>query len=225
MRIPTKGTGAPGSLPGTTPGGRPVFDANLSNFKNLIEDFNHLSLDQVMAYASWFMLDVNKPLKTRLPGDMTMRYLNVNAGGNEGLVACFKQECHTVSCLVWHTIKNHFSAVSYKALLVCKKDFAYVCSKSGDVFLDGYTLLCMIYVLVKPNVIVDVKDLHTKMAQLTILKCDNNFHTLSTTIEELQQEINAKKAMISARMISSSLSFSMPPKPRPMKPLPWTSIC
>ena len=83
----------------------------------------------------------------------------------------------------------------------------------------------MIYVLVKSNIIVDVKDLRTKMEQLTILKWDNNFHTLSTTIEELQQEINAKKAMISARMISSSLSFSMPPKPRPMKPLPWTSIC
>ncbi len=51
----------------------------------------------------------------------------------------------------------------------------------------------MIFVVVKPNVIVDVKDLQTKMEQLTILTCDNNFHTLSTTIKELQQEINAKK--------------------------------
>jgi hypothetical protein len=51
----------------------------------------------------------------------------------------------------------------------------------------------MIYVLVKSNIIVDVKDLQTKMEQLTILKWDNNFHTLSTTIEELQQEIIAKK--------------------------------
>jgi hypothetical protein len=144
MRIPTKGTGAPGSLPGTTPGGHPVFDADLSDFKNLIEDFNHLSLDQVTAYALWFMGDVNKPLKTCLPGNMTMRYLGVNAGGNAGLVACFKQECRTVSCLVWHTIKNHFSNVSYKALLVHKKDFAYACSERGDVFLGGYTLLCMI---------------------------------------------------------------------------------
>jgi hypothetical protein len=66
---------------------------------------------------------------------------------------------------------------------------------------------------VKPNVIVDIKDLQTKMEQLTILKCDNTFHTLSTTIKELQQEINAKKVMISARMISSSLSYSVPPKP------------
>ena len=125
MRIPTKGTGAPGSSPGTTPGGCLVFNANLSDFKNLIEDFNHLSLDQVTAFASWFMGDVNKPLKTCLPSNMTMRYIDVNAGGNAGLVACFKQECHTVSCLVWHTIKNHFSTISYEDLLVHKKDFAY----------------------------------------------------------------------------------------------------
>ena len=102
MRIPTKGTGAPGYSPGTTPGGCPVFDADLSNFKYLIKDFNHLSLDQVMAFTSWFMGDVNKPLKTCIPSDMTMRYLNVNVGGNAGLVACFKQECCTVSCLDWY---------------------------------------------------------------------------------------------------------------------------
>ena len=71
----------------------------------------------------------------------------------------------------------------------------------------------MIYDIMKPNVIVDVKNLQTKMEQLTILACDNNLHTLSTTIKELQQEINAKKVMISARMISSSLSYSVPPKP------------
>jgi hypothetical protein len=66
MRSPTKGTGAPGSLPGTTPGERPVFDADLSDFKNLIKVFNHLSLDQVTAHASWFMGNVNEPLKTCL---------------------------------------------------------------------------------------------------------------------------------------------------------------
>jgi hypothetical protein len=120
-----------------TPGGSLVFDADLSDFKNLIEDFNHLSLDQVTAFALWFMGDVNKPLKTCLPGNMIMRYLNVNAGGNASLITCFKQECCTVSCLVWHTIKNHFSTVSYKALLIHKRDFAYKCSESGDVFFDG----------------------------------------------------------------------------------------
>ncbi len=92
-----------------------------------------------------------------------MKYIEVNAPGNSGLVACFKQECDTVSCLVWHTIKNHLTTTSYKALLVRKKEFAYECNEKGDITYDGFTLLRMIYIVVKPNVVVDVKDLQTRM--------------------------------------------------------------
>ena len=112
-----------------------------------------------MTFASWFMGDLTTPRSVRPPTDMTMKYLDVNASGNNGLVACFKQECRAVSCLVWHTIKNHFSATSYKALLVRKKDFAYECEETGDIVYDGYTLFRMIYMVVKPNVVIDVKDL------------------------------------------------------------------
>jgi hypothetical protein len=51
----------------------------------------------------------------------------------------------------------------------------------------------MIYMVVKPNVVIDVKDLQLKMEKMTIITADNNFHTLSTKLEELQQEINAEK--------------------------------
>ena len=51
----------------------------------------------------------------------------------------------------------------------------------------------MIYMVVKPNVVIDVKDLQLKMEKMTIISADNNFHTLSTKLEELQQEINAEK--------------------------------
>jgi hypothetical protein len=124
---------------------------------------------------------------------MTMKYINVNAAGNLGLVACFKQECHTMSCLVWHTIKNHITTISYHILLVCKKDFAFECTKTGNVIYEGFTLLQMIYTVVKLNLVVDVKDLQLKMEKMTLLTTDNNFHTLATSLEELQQEIHAKK--------------------------------
>ncbi len=77
--------------------------------------------------------------------------------------------------------------------LVHKKDFAYECEETGDIVYDGYTLLRMIYMVVKPNVVIDVKDLQLKMEKMTIISADNTFHTLSTTLEELQQEINAEK--------------------------------
>ena len=193
MRIPTTGTGATGNVPGTTPGGRPIYMANLGDFKNLIEDFNHLTMDQVMAFTSWFMGDIGQALAVRPANDMKMKWLDVNAPGNDGLVSCFKQECRTVSYVLWHTIKNHLSPASYKSLLVRKKDFAYECTETGDVYYDGYTLLRMIYTVVKPDVIVDIKDLQNKMEKMTILSAGNDFHKLSTSMEELQQEINAEK--------------------------------
>jgi hypothetical protein len=138
----------------------------LSNFENLIEDFNHITLEQVMAFASWFMGDYGQLLVVGPLTDMKMKYIDVNAPGNPGLVACFKQECCTASCLVWLTIKNHLTTTSYKALLVHKKEFAFECKEKGDITYEGFTLLRMIYIIVKPNVVVDVKDLQNMMEKM-----------------------------------------------------------
>ena len=175
-----------------SPGRKEILSADLKDFKNLIEDFQHITLEQVMGYASWFMGDESKLMQFHAPTAMTMQYLNVNASGNSGLVECFKQECCTVSCLVWRTIKNHLTTTSYRALLVCKRDFAYECAETGDVIYKGYTLLWMIYTVVKPNLAVDVKDLQLKMEKMTLLTTDNNFHTMATSLKKLQQEINAE---------------------------------
>jgi hypothetical protein len=52
MRIPTASTGAIFLTPKCSPGAKDIFHADLSNFKNLIEDFNHITLEQVMAFTS-----------------------------------------------------------------------------------------------------------------------------------------------------------------------------
>jgi hypothetical protein len=133
MCIPTAGTGVISPDSKCSPGGKDIFNTDLSNFKNPIENFNHITRAQVMAFASWFMGD-NCQSRAICPSyNMKMKYLDVKAPGNPGLVACFKQECCNVYCLVWHTIKYHLTVTSYKALLVCKKEFAYKCDKTGDI--------------------------------------------------------------------------------------------
>jgi hypothetical protein len=52
MCIPTAGTGAIATNLKLSPSGKDLYQADLSNFKNLIEDFNHITLEQVMALAS-----------------------------------------------------------------------------------------------------------------------------------------------------------------------------
>jgi hypothetical protein len=92
-----------------------------------------------------------------------------------------------VSCL-----ENHLTTTSYRALLVHKRDFTYECTKIGDIIYKRYTLLGMIYMVVMPNLIVDVKDLQLKMEKMTLFTVNSNFHALATSLKKLQQEINAE---------------------------------
>jgi hypothetical protein len=52
MCIPTSGTDWISLNPACIPGNKDIYSANLHDFKNLIKDFHHISLEQVMAFAS-----------------------------------------------------------------------------------------------------------------------------------------------------------------------------
>jgi hypothetical protein len=51
MCIPTSGTGTVNATPARSPGNKDIYLADLTNFKNLIEDFQHITLEQVMVLS------------------------------------------------------------------------------------------------------------------------------------------------------------------------------
>ena len=196
LRIPVEGTGAIAANPTITPGGRKVFNVDFTEYKELLEEYQHISLDQIKDFVSWFMGDDSQALDKRDEtdkDDMKMFPVDVNAPGNACLVNRFKVQCRIVSGVILHTIKNHFTSTSYKSFFVHKKEFSYTCSETDELSFEGFTLLKMILNVVKPDVVIDVKELEQKIRKMTLLTCDNNFRTLATKMEELQQEINAQK--------------------------------
>jgi hypothetical protein len=78
------------ATPACSPGNKDIYLADLANFKNLIEDFQHITLKQVMAFVPWFMGGEGQLMNLHHPSNMTMKYIDVNTAGNLGLVACFK---------------------------------------------------------------------------------------------------------------------------------------
>ena len=60
-------------------------------------------------------------------------------------------------------------------------------------YFEGFTLLKMVISVINPDIVIDTKDLETKMKTITTINADNDFHTLCTYLEELHQEINAQK--------------------------------
>jgi hypothetical protein len=71
--IPTSGDGAVKSAPAASPSGAEIFNANLGDFKNLLEEYQHISLEQVMAFASWFMGDLTQKRELCANGNMKIK--------------------------------------------------------------------------------------------------------------------------------------------------------
>jgi hypothetical protein len=74
--------------------------------------------------------------------------------------------------------------------------------------------------VVKPNSVVDVKDLQLKMEKMSLLTTDNNFHTLAPSLEELQQEINAEKGEEFCKDSKLLTGFFVLQNPLPTSSLP-----
>ncbi len=169
-----------------------LMNVDFTDHKHLLKEYRHISPDQVMVFVAWFMGDASQKRNKHADlNDHLMQPIDPNDSDNAGAMDLFKQSCQIVSQIIWHTIKNHISLTLYRSFLVHKKQFMYECAETGEVYFEGFTLLKMILSVVKPDIVIDVKDLETKMKSITILKMDNNFCTLCTFLEELQQDINA----------------------------------
>ena len=192
------GTGAINATPTVLSGGRKVHNVDFLDFKDLLEDYQHITLDQVKAFVSWFMGENSQALEKRdgsKKDSMKMYPVDPNLPGNAGLVNRFKIQCRIVSGIILHLIKNHFTSVSYKSFFVHKKQFSFTCSETDEVSFEGFILLKMILNVVKPDVVIDVKELEQKIRKMTIMTVGNDFRALATQMEELQQEINAQKGV------------------------------
>jgi hypothetical protein len=97
--------------------------------------------------------------------------------------------------------------MSYKALLVRKREFAYEYDKTGNITYESFTFLRMIYIVVNPNVVVDVKDLQNKIEKMTLLTLTPNFTPWLPPLKNFNKKPILTKEKTSSRTISFLLSF------------------
>ena len=161
---------------------------------NLIDNPTHCPMKAVAAHSAWIYGDENQALKMHdKPEDMLMHQLDLEQGGNEGLVAKYKQSSRVVSQIIAATIKSALSTTSYDALLVHKEKFIYKDAETGDQYYDGYVMLKMILNVIKPDLVVDVKTLEGYLQNMSLAKADNDFRRMCDVMLGWQQEINVEK--------------------------------
>ena len=64
-----------------------MYNVDLADFTNLLEDYHHLTDDQVMDFSGWIYDDESQKLKKSI--NMVVKAINLNAEGNQGMVNCF----------------------------------------------------------------------------------------------------------------------------------------
>ena len=108
--------------PHTLPGSE-VYNANLADFTDLLEDYHHLSDKQVMNFSGWIYGDEIQKLDKST--HIVVKAIDPNAERNHGiengLYICF---C-ILSGAVNMNFKNHMNLQSYKYLLTEKKSLCY----------------------------------------------------------------------------------------------------
>jgi hypothetical protein len=95
LRVPTSGTGKMAGAP-LTINTISSTNVNLGSYMNILSKHTaKLTKDQFHAYSSWFFGAEDKQLATcKTPSDLVARLVNLEATGNQGLVANCKVELH-----------------------------------------------------------------------------------------------------------------------------------
>ena len=88
-----------------------------------MEDYPHLTDEQVMNFSWWIYGDEIQKLKKST--NMVMKVIDLNAEVNQGMVNCLKIRICILSGVVHMTFKNHVTLQSYKSFLPEKKSFWY----------------------------------------------------------------------------------------------------
>jgi hypothetical protein len=107
LRVLTSGTGKMAEAP-LTINTISLANVGLGSYVNIMSKHNtKLTKDQLHAYSSWFFGNEDEPLATRkLPSNMVACLVNLEATGNQGLVASRMIElCHE-SMMLYHFMVN-----------------------------------------------------------------------------------------------------------------------
>ena len=90
-------------------------DVHVTKYKHLLKEYQHITIDQAMAYVAWFMGNASQKREKRTDSkDMLMQPIDPNASGNTGETDLFKKSFRIVSQIIWYTTKNNISTTSYQ---------------------------------------------------------------------------------------------------------------
>jgi hypothetical protein len=131
LRVPTSSTGKmAGAL--LTIKTVSLANVNFGSYMNILKKHTtKLTKDQLHAYLSWFFGTEDEQLATcKTPSNMVACLVNLEATGNQGLVANCKVELCCESLMLYHFLLNLLKATKMTRYHMDQEEYAYV--QKGD---------------------------------------------------------------------------------------------
>ncbi len=195
LQVPTPGTGKmAGAL--LTINTISSANINLGSYVNILSKHTvKLTKDQLHAYSSWFFGTEDEQLTTRkTPSNMVACLVNLEATGNQGLVANCKVELHCMSVMLYHFLVNLLKTTKMTHYQMNQEEYTYV--HEGDPTIKhccGLNLWGMMREEICPQTKVSTSNFETKLYNITFAVCDTSIPALITKMLDIKSQIEAEK--------------------------------
>ncbi len=171
----------------------------MNNYINILSKHTaKLTKEQLKAYSSWFFGAEDKALAPHATtSDTVAHQVNLDAPGNQGLVAICKIQLRRESVMLYHFLVNLHKTSAMTRFRMEQDEYTYV--QAGDHSIEHYCgliLWAMIREEIWPMTKVGTNDLETQLAELSFTKCNTSVPILITKMMDIKHQIEAEKGNI-----------------------------
>ena len=139
--------------------------------KSIITNSRDLKLEDIQKAVLKIWGDMTANYDTALPVSFVVQELN-NIDANEDEKKTFYQRVK--SEMIAKRVENSVTAASWKTLMLRKKDFTWTNNTTGEVHIDGGTLLYILLNTINPSTRVSVSGLKIKISKATLVAFGHN---------------------------------------------------
>jgi hypothetical protein len=173
-------------------------NVDLGSYVNILSKHTtKLTKDQLCAYSSWFFCAEDEPLAMRkTPSNMVACLVNLEATGNQGLVANCKVELCRERVMLYHFLVNLLKTTKMTCYCMDQEEYTYI--QEGDPTIEHFCGLnpsAMMRKEIWPQTKVSTNNLETKLSEITFAACNTSVPTFITKMLDIKHQIEAEKGV------------------------------
>jgi hypothetical protein len=175
-----------------------LVNVNLGSYVNILSKYTiNLTKDQLCAYLSWFFDGEDEQLATcKTPRNMVAFLVNLEAIGNQGLIANFKVEFHCKSMMLYHFLVNLLKTTEMICYCMDQEEYTYVLEGDPSIkHFCGLNLWAMMHEEIWPQTKVGTNNLETKLSNITFAACKTSVPAFIMKMLDIKCQIKAEKGV------------------------------